>query len=45
MNQNSVTLSVYNLPSETRGPELEQVFKNYYGFLEAVLGVDANTDK
>ena len=45
MNQNSVTLSVYNLPSDTQAPDLEQVFSSYYGFHEAILGVDANTDK
>lgn len=45
MNQNSVTLSVYNLPPETRGSDLEQVFSSYRGFIEAILGVDANTDK
>ena len=45
MHQNSVTLSVYNLPADTRGPDLEQVFNNYHGFIEAILGVDANTDK
>lgn len=45
MHPNSITLSVYNLPPNTQGQDLEQVFSSYRGFQEAILGVDANTDK
>lgn len=45
MHPKAVTLSVYNLPPDTQGQDLEQVFSSYRGFMEAILGVDANTNK
>lgn len=45
MQRNKITLSVYNLPANTTDKDLMAAFKDYYGFIEAILGFDAITNK
>ena len=45
MQRSNVSLFVYNLPENTTDEDLIDAFKGYYGFIEAIFGYDANTNK